>query len=290
MKKLCNDDERIVVAYKGSVYDVTEFTGHPGGVGRLQMAAGGDLEVYWKIYTQHNRGHIVESVLAPYKIGVVSDEDMNRITANTFYDNSAYQDDPAPFPDLLMNTRHPYNAEARLSELTDSFITPAGRHFVRNHSAVPNIDPEEYVLTVTGDGSTGVATTTFSLEDLKNKFQKHNVTTVIQCNGNRREDYHYYDGETPAFGPPHWVAGAIGCATWSGPRLPSSSGAMTLNTARRTVNCTISPRILRSLTTSGMTLLMQVSRLTSRTSCCIGLPRPPMSHHSTRILATLTQV
>ena len=27
------------------------------------------------------------------------------------------------------------------------------------------------------------------------------------------------DGKTPAFGPPHWVAGAIGNSTWSGPRL-----------------------------------------------------------------------
>jgi len=87
---------------------------------------------------------------------------------------------------------------------------------VRNHSAVPVVDPQEYRLTVEGDG---VNKTVFTLDDLKTKFPKHDVTTVIQCNGNRREDYHYYDGETPAFGPPHWVAGAIGNATWSGARL-----------------------------------------------------------------------
>jgi sulfite oxidase len=210
------DKGRVVVAYQGELYDVTDFTGHPGGYGRIQMASGGDLEVYWKVYTQHNRGHVVESVLAPYKIGCVSDEDMNRITSETYYDNSAYRDDPAPYPELLMNTRHPYNAEGRLSTLRDSFQTPAGRHFVRNHSSVPVIDPEEYMLTVNGEG---METHSFTLDDLKSKFTKQDVTTVIQCNGNRREDYHYYDGETPAFGPPHWVAGAIGCATWSGPRL-----------------------------------------------------------------------
>merc|ERR1719444_320534 len=92
MKALC-DKGRIVVAYQGSVYDVTEFTGHPGGVGRLQMAAGGDLEVYWQVYTQHNRGHIVESIMAPYKIGRISDADMKRITSETFYDASAYEND-----------------------------------------------------------------------------------------------------------------------------------------------------------------------------------------------------
>ena len=37
---------------------VSDWPGHPGGVGRLRMAAGGDLEEYWKVYTQHNRGHI----------------------------------------------------------------------------------------------------------------------------------------------------------------------------------------------------------------------------------------
>ena len=59
---------RIVVAYQGSLYDMTDFTGHPGGVGRLQMAAGNDLSVYWQVYTQHNRGHIQEH-MKPYKIG-----------------------------------------------------------------------------------------------------------------------------------------------------------------------------------------------------------------------------
>ena len=33
--------------------------------------------------------------------------------------------------------------------------------------------------------------TVFTLEDLKTKFPKVDVTTVIQCNGNRREDFHY---------------------------------------------------------------------------------------------------
>eukprot|EP00928_Gymnodinium_smaydae_P009532 TRINITY_DN13577_c1_g1_i1.p1 TRINITY_DN13577_c1_g1~~TRINITY_DN13577_c1_g1_i1.p1 ORF type:complete len:660 (-),score=117.73 TRINITY_DN13577_c1_g1_i1:406-2385(-) len=215
MKQMC-EAGRIVLAYRGELYDVTHFTGHPGGVGRLQMAAGGDLEVYWKVYTQHNRGHVVDSVMAPYKIGKVSSEDMMRITSETFYDASAYSGDPEPCPDLLTNTRYPYNAEGRLSSLTDSWQTPYGKHFIRNHNAVPDIDPDDYTLTVFGSG---VKETVFTLEDLKTKFTKHDVTTVIQCNGNRREDYHYYDGETPAFGPPHWVAGAIGNATWSGPRL-----------------------------------------------------------------------
>merc|ERR1719238_2112359 len=98
MKRMCEVDGRIVVAYHGDVFDVTEFTGHPGGVGRLQMASGDDLEVYWKVYTQHNRGHVEEHVMAPYKIGDLSETDMNRITSETSYDHSAYENDPEPFP------------------------------------------------------------------------------------------------------------------------------------------------------------------------------------------------
>ena len=92
----------------------------------------------------------------------------------------------------MTNTRYPYNAEARLSELTDNWVTPIGKHFVRNHCAVPEIDPEDYTLTITGEG---VKETTFTLEDLKTKFKKVDVTTVIQCNGNRREDFHYVVGK-----------------------------------------------------------------------------------------------
>ena len=84
-----------------------------------------------------------------------------------------------------------------MSQLTDNFITPIGKHFVRNHCAVPDIDPEDYTLTVSGEM---LKESTFTLEDLKTKFNKVDITTVIQCNGNRREDFHYFDGDTPAFG------------------------------------------------------------------------------------------
>ena len=211
------ENDRIVVYYKCGVYDVTDFSGHPGGVGRLKMAAGGDLAVYWTAYTQHNRGHIVDYWLKNYKIGLVSEETMKEITDETFYDKDAvYGNEPKPYPDLLVNTKHPMNCEGKLSDRTDSFITPIGKHFVRNHNAVPDIDPKEYTLTITGEG---ITERVFTLEDLKTKFDIVSVTTVIQCNGNRREDFHYLDGKTPAFGPPHWVAGAIGNCTWTGVRL-----------------------------------------------------------------------
>lgn len=213
-KELSEVEDRLVVTLRGIVYDVTDFTGHPGGYGRLQMASGGALEKYWSVYTQHNRGHI-ESILERYKIGELSPEDAVSVLESTNYANP-YTNDPPPSEHLLTNTRYPYNAEGKLKDLRESWITPIGKHFVRNHSTVPDIKPEDYKLTITG---AGLKETTLTLEDLKTKFPVYSVTTVIQCNGNRREDYHYIDGKNPAFGPPHWVAGAIANATWTGVRM-----------------------------------------------------------------------
>ena len=91
--------------------------------------------------------------MKPYKIGEVTASDMATITANTYYDDSAYENNPPPYPDLLVNTKYPWNAEGKLSELTDNWQTPIGKHFVRNHSAVPLVDPNEYLLTICGEGT-----------------------------------------------------------------------------------------------------------------------------------------
>jgi sulfite oxidase len=209
-----SEDGKIVVMLDNNVYDISTFDGHPGGVGRLQMASGGDLAVYWKVYMQHNRGHI-DKIMGRYHIGYLSEAEGKKVSEATVFDNP-YTNDPPTSPHLLTNTRYPYNAEAKTKDLRKSFITKPGVHFMRNHNMVPQIDPDEYRLTICGEG---MEETVFTLQDLKNKFEKVSVTTVIQCNGNRREDYHYLDGKTPAFGPPHWVCGAIGCSTWSGVRL-----------------------------------------------------------------------
>lgn len=171
MREMVENADRVVVAYCGGVYDVTNFTGHPGGYGRIQMASGGDLEVYWSVYTQHNRGHI-EHILQRYKIGELSPTEAKIIRDTTIFDNP-YKNDPSPSKDLLTNTRYPYNAEGRLSQLRDSWITPIGKHFVRNHSTVPDIKENEYKLLVTG---AGLNDTYFTLEDLKSKFPKVEVS------------------------------------------------------------------------------------------------------------------
>lgn len=84
---------------------------------------------------------------------------------------------------------------------------------MRNHLAVPDIDPAEYVLVVKGKG---IKKHKFTLEDLKTKFPKHEVTTTLQCAGNRREDMH---GDHKIFIAPHWVVGAMSTAKWGGVKM-----------------------------------------------------------------------
>lgn len=44
----------IWVTYREGVFDITNFVvNHPGGVKRIMLAAGGDVEGFWDIYQQH---------------------------------------------------------------------------------------------------------------------------------------------------------------------------------------------------------------------------------------------
>jgi hypothetical protein len=59
-------------------------------------------------WPQHNRGHIVDFVMKPYRIGECSEETMAAITAETVYEaDDVYGGNPEPYPDLLVNTRYP---------------------------------------------------------------------------------------------------------------------------------------------------------------------------------------
>jgi sulfite oxidase len=59
----------IWVTYKDGVYDVTDFVEmHPGGAGRLMLAAGGAIDPFWAMYAQHNTEE-VHSILQEYYIG-----------------------------------------------------------------------------------------------------------------------------------------------------------------------------------------------------------------------------
>jgi len=110
---------------------------------------------------------------------------------------------------IRLTGRHPFNAEAKLQDLfSQGFITPSSLFFVRNHGAVPEIDPQmanDWKLKIHGlVCREGLVLTfklidlsprrlcsrpgTFTLEDLRKKFRVITIPVTLVCAGNRRKE------------------------------------------------------------------------------------------------------
>jgi len=112
----------------------------------------------------------------------------------------------------LLNDR-PINAEA-YAHLLDDDVTPGNRLFVRNNGHPPaaaDIDPATWTLQIGGESIK--TPRTFSLDELKQKFEPHTYQLTIECAGNGRAEY-----SPPATGN-QWTIGAVGCPRWTGARL-----------------------------------------------------------------------
>ena len=82
---------------------------------------------------------------------------------------------------LRVPSVHPWNSEpADLSVLVDSFYTPNDLFFVRNHNAVPVIEEKDYRLEIEANATCGIEERTFTLEELKTKFPRHEVCFVTR--------------------------------------------------------------------------------------------------------------
>jgi sulfite oxidase len=103
----------------------------------------------------------------------------------------------------------PFNGGTPVTHLTDSYLTPAARFFVRNHAPVPAIDPAAYRLRV---GGMVAAPLSLALSDL-GRFGRRRVVAALQCAGNRRVEL-----QTLAPIPDEliWDTQAVGNAEWGG--------------------------------------------------------------------------
>ncbi len=112
---------------------------------------------------------------------------------------------------LIKRTYRPPNFETPLRYFAEP-ITRNDAFFVRYHSAaIPEVDAATWRLRVAGDGANGNAS--FSLADLKRRFERVETTAVCQCSGNRRG---MFEPHVPGI---QWGPGAMGNAKWSGVRL-----------------------------------------------------------------------
>tara|TARA_R110002073_G_scaffold14554_1_gene59269 strand:+ start:38209 stop:39429 length:1221 start_codon:yes stop_codon:yes gene_type:complete len=125
--------------------------------------------------------------------------------------------DPDPFKlfkkhkEMVVLNNKPWNMEAK-AHLLDDKITPNDKMFIRNNGRIPeDIDVKNWSLTI--DGESVKSQKTYTLEDLKTKFQQHTYQLTLECGGNGRSEF-----DPPAKGN-QWTIGAVHCARWTGIRL-----------------------------------------------------------------------
>lgn len=110
----------------------------------------------------------------------------------------------------FLNDR-PINAETPAHLLNDD-ITPSNRLFIRNNG-IPPIDvvEDDWILEV--DGESVKTPKSYSIAELRSKFENISRQLVLECGGNGRSEF-----DPPASGN-QWTLGAVGCPSWNGIRL-----------------------------------------------------------------------
>lgn len=132
------------------------------------------------------------------------------------YEPLALQD-PDPFKmfkknkEMVVLNDRPWNMEAQ-AHLLNEKITSNQFMFIRNNGKIPEkIDINNWKVAF--DGESVKEPKTYTLEELKTKFQQHTYQLTLECGGNGRSEF-----DPPAKGN-QWTVGAVSCATWTGIRL-----------------------------------------------------------------------
>jgi DMSO/TMAO reductase YedYZ molybdopterin-dependent catalytic subunit len=117
---------------------------------------------------------------------------------------------PGKQPMRLLTDR-PLNLETPLQYFLYDY-TPNDVFFVRWHLAVlpEKVDPDTFRLRIDGHVKNALS---FSINDLKTKFNPVTITALAQCSGNSRS---FFDPHVPGG---QWKNGAMGNAKWTGVRL-----------------------------------------------------------------------
>ena len=119
---------------------------------------------------------------------------------------SEKHDETKTYDDIL-------NAGPPVSQLAREFVTPIELFFVRNHASIPEVDLERYRLRVKGLVSRELS---LSLDEIKSRYERRELTATLQCAGNRRKELVSYK---PIDDGLAWDIEAIGTAHWAGARL-----------------------------------------------------------------------
>ncbi|QEA39581.1 sulfite oxidase [Pistricoccus aurantiacus] len=107
----------------------------------------------------------------------------------------------------------PINAETP-AHLLDDDVTPAKYMFVRNNGIPPeqqSIDADSWTLEIAGESCENPQS--FSIADLKEKFEHHTYQLTVECGGNGRSEF------VPSASGNQWTTGAVACPRYTGVRL-----------------------------------------------------------------------
>jgi len=107
---------------------------------------------------------------------------------------------------LLVRRAHPLNCETPLPALAGGVVMPNARFYVRNHFAIPNLDPASWRLHVSGlvDGQLSL-----DLSQLR-AMPSASAVVTLECAGNGRA------GLNPPVPGEQWDVGAVSTAEWTG--------------------------------------------------------------------------
>jgi len=112
---------------------------------------------------------------------------------------------------LIVLNERPLNAETPAHLLDDS-VTPSKYMFVRNNGVPPEaMDVDNWTLEIAGESC--VNPLSFSIAELKQRFEEVTLQLQLECGGNGRSEF------VPATSGNQWTTGAIGCPTFTGVRL-----------------------------------------------------------------------
>lgn len=165
--------------------------------------------------TKNRRHFIKKSVLASlaFSIGanIVYGKNIPKGLKLLGLDNTSQGKFPGKNSLLTVLNDRPINIETPAHLLNDA-LTQNDMFFVRNNGLVPSdIDVEKWTLTISGESAE--KSKTYTLKQLKSKFENVSYNLTLECGGNGRKEFN-----PPAKGN-QWGTGAVGCAKWTGVRL-----------------------------------------------------------------------
>ena len=111
------------------------------------------------------------------------------------------------YPGLEVLSADPENAQTNSRSNLASYLTSREQHYIRNHYRTPEIDADDWCVSLTGMVDEEID---LSIGELKHDFPTESVIHMMECSGNGQA---YFDPDAEG---DQWTYGAVGNAVWTG--------------------------------------------------------------------------